>query len=295
MSTEGEDDLRSTFTRHESKPPATVPNQKKPKSRPPAGVREKIFRSPLPFYSGPYSVGFMDIEFPVRSPRRFSNIKRNHKHVLELETVLLSIYYPSGFQTGLGKSPDGAKKWSRATWLPRPRLELAKGYAKFAGVPEWVLMSYFAATTMFTKLPAYRNATLAAHWPANENAREGGWKVKNKAGPVPEGESEKPTFPLLCFSHGLGGTRTTYSSVCGEFASYGFIVMAIEHRDGSGPRTFINLPEGRRQAPAEHDLPDGEGKESTEGRTRGYDTIDYLFPKHNKYDTAPGNEVRKSV
>ena len=29
-----------------------------------------------------------------------------------------------------------------------------------------------------------------------------------------------------------------------QLASYGFIVVAIEHRDGSGPRTYINHPEG---------------------------------------------------
>jgi hypothetical protein len=27
-----------------------------------------------------------------------------------------------------------------------------------------------------------------------------------------------------------------------QFASYGFIVLAVEHRDGSGPRSFINQP-----------------------------------------------------
>lgn len=27
-----------------------------------------------------------------------------------------------------------------------------------------------------------------------------------------------------------------------KFASYGFVCIAVEHRDGSGPRTFINQP-----------------------------------------------------
>lgn len=43
-----------------------------------------------------------------------------------------------------------------------------------------------------------------------------------------------------------------------QFASYGFVVVALEHRDGSGPRSFINQPgtgevrfdkDGERRAP----------------------------------------------
>lgn len=37
-------------------------------------------------------------------------------------------------------------------------------------------------------------------------------------------------FPLMVFSHGLGGMRTTYSSLCTDLASHGYIVAALEHR-----------------------------------------------------------------
>lgn len=116
---------------------------KQPKSRPPAGFREKLLHTPLPHYSGPYSVGWMDIEVPVREPRTFSNIKRRHRHLLQLETVLFSVFYPSGFGSGQGPSPEGEKKWSRATWLPRPRVDTAKGYAKFSGMPELPILGLF--------------------------------------------------------------------------------------------------------------------------------------------------------
>lgn len=85
----------------------------------------------------------MDIEVPAREPRTFSHIKRDHRALLQLETVLFSVFYPSGFGSGEGPNPDGEKKWSRATWLPRPRIDLAKGYAKFAGLPEWPMVGWF--------------------------------------------------------------------------------------------------------------------------------------------------------
>jgi platelet-activating factor acetylhydrolase len=223
-----------------------VPNSKKPRSRPPISLRDKLgFLSQLPPYSGPYSVGCMDIEVPAANPRTISNIKRNGRHVLQLETVLFTLYYPASFGTGRGKDPSGRKNWSRETWLPRPRFETARGYANFAGIPESASIAYFAATSMLTKLPAYRNSPPARHWPPDGNAKQNGYKVKNKEGPPPEGGSTEPKFPLLFFSHGLGGNRTCYSSMCGEYASYGFVVCAVEHRDGSGPRTFVNhVPEG---------------------------------------------------
>lgn len=135
-------------------------------------------------------------------------------------------------------------------------------------------------TTAFTKIPAWRNAHIADHWPHDQNSREGGYGIKNKKGKPPSGEPEKPIFPLMIFSHGLGGTRTAYSSLCGEFASYGFVVFAIEHRDGSGPRTFINTPG--------HEEPDTEN--SGKQNQQEFSKMDYVFPKDNAYDTSPGND-----
>jgi platelet-activating factor acetylhydrolase len=67
-----------------------------------------------------------------------------------------------------------------------------------------------------------------------------GYRIKNQQGSPPEGMGDEPIFPLLMFSHGLGGSKTAYSSLCSEFASYGFVVCAVEHRDGSGARTYVN-------------------------------------------------------
>jgi platelet-activating factor acetylhydrolase len=48
----------------------------------------------------------------------------------------------------------------------------------------------------------------------------------------------------MVFSHGLGGSQNAYSHLCGSLASYGLIVIAPDHRDGSAPLSFIRDAEG---------------------------------------------------
>lgn len=289
---EGQDDQTQLGRTHSAKGgTGKVPHAKKPRSRPPSNLRDKVgfLHGHLPYPSGPYSVGSMDIEVPAESPRTFSNITRKGKHVLQLETVLFTLYYPAAFGLGRGKDPAGNRKWSRSTWLPRPRKETAKGYSKFAGIPNAAGISYFALTTMFTKLRAFKNAPPATHWPPEGNSRQNGYTLKNQQGAPPDGAPEEPEFPLLLFSHGLGGTRTCYSTMCTEFASYGFVVCAVEHRDGSGPRTIVNHPKPRESSEGSEPL-GGPIDHTEKEKERGFDKVDYLFPKDNPMDTSPNNE-----
>ena len=71
--------------------------------------------------------------------------------------------------------------------------------------------------------------------------------------------------------------------MCGEFASYGFVVISIEHRDGSGPRTYVNLPK-------ERSLDNGKVDLSDRAKRKGHSKMDYVFPKNNARDTLPGNK-----
>lgn len=49
----------------------------------------------------------------------------------------------------------------------------------------------------------------------------------------------------MVFSHGLGGSKNAYSHLCGSLASYGLVVIAPDHRDGSSPVSFVRDAEVR--------------------------------------------------
>lgn len=86
----------------------------------------------------------------------------------------------------------------------------------------------------------------------------------------------------------MGGSSTTYSSVCGELANYGFVVWAVEHRDGSGARAFINHSSEGKGSREEQETTgnvnhwDGELK-------HGWYAVNFIFPKQDSYDARPSN------
>jgi len=46
-------------------------------------------------------------------------------------------------------------------------------------------------------------------------------------------------WPVMFFSHGLGGSRNAYSHLLGSLSSHGVVVVAPDHRDGSAPMALI--------------------------------------------------------
>ncbi|CAG2170279.1 unnamed protein product [Oppiella nova] len=60
----------------------------------------------------------------------------------------------------------------------------------------------------------------------------------------PHRSDDDHQFPVIIFSHGNASCRTTYSSVCTELASYGFIVFAVEHRDESAVTSSYPFGDG---------------------------------------------------
>lgn len=147
--------------------------------------------------SGSHRVGVIDLEIPAREPRSFGGLLLHDKTpALQLDTVLMSVFYPT--------TPDA--NGPRMPWFGRPMLDTASGYAKFGslqGVKRFLLRPIMALIGGLTRVPAVFNAPIA---------------------------SDVSPKPLVLFSHGLGGSRTTYARYCTELASRGYVVASVEVR-----------------------------------------------------------------
>ncbi|KAF8544336.1 platelet-activating factor acetylhydrolase, isoform II-domain-containing protein [Trichophaea hybrida] len=210
----------------------------------------------FPAYKGPYTVASFELEIPVSS---LPATQKPPKSAESISTVQFRIFYPTGQHftpadprnatTATPPSGDAAgaeaKGWTSGWfrqrhpcsppsksvyWLPEPhQREYLGGYARFLGAGSGLaeLISYIPRILHHIALPAISLVPLI---PSNSDFK----------------------FPTIIFSHGLGGTRLAYSHLCGSLASYGNIVIAPEHRDGSAPVTFIkpgSKPEAKVKGP----------------------------------------------
>ncbi|KAJ9624121.1 hypothetical protein H2203_005570 [Taxawa tesnikishii (nom. ined.)] len=170
----------------------------------------------------PYEVGAVDVEVPVREPRKITEtvFKKDGKPAFELETVLFTLYYPA---------VKGARARANHPWISKPVSVTAEGYARAAHFNNFVSRSVFTfalwALASGIKIPAKVDVPLY------------------QSGDGKDGEK----FPVVVMSHGDTTSRTDYTAYCGELASRGVVVAAIEHRDGSGPGSVVMKKDGEQK------------------------------------------------
>ncbi|CAG0885682.1 unnamed protein product [Darwinula stevensoni] len=122
-----------------------------------------------------------------------------------LDGLLLRLYYPTDED-----SPDifsAQEEWPH--WLPEVN-KYVEGYSAFVGVWPSVMHLIYRVCIGDFWIPMFHNRA-----------------PKKVSG----------GYPLVIFSHGLGMCRCSYSYICMQLASHGFLVAALDHRDGSSCMT----------------------------------------------------------
>jgi platelet-activating factor acetylhydrolase len=137
--------------------------------------------------------------------------------------VLFTLYYPAR-KGAVSSKPQHL-------WVSKPLSIVGEGYARFAHISNFFTNSLFTfglwGLVGSTKIPAQVDVPL--HGAAVELQSSDNEQV------IPGQDG----FPVMVFSHGMASSRTQYTQYIGELASRGFVVAAIEHRDGSGPGSLI--------------------------------------------------------
>lgn len=184
-----------------------------------------MLSSDLPPYTGEYDVGTIDIEAPC-TPRRIGDYfyKDTGDAAFELETVLVSIFYPS-VKGAISSKP-------KHKWVSNASVT-GEGYARFASIHSPITNKLISAglhtLVGSTTIPAEVDVPLHGSLVPESDAQH---------------ESRLNQFPVVIFSHGMASSRSDYTHYLGEIASRGYVVAAIEHRDGSCPGTIVMLPDG---------------------------------------------------
>lgn len=208
--------------------------------------------SPLPPYTGPHEVGILDVETEVeRKVIHDATLKVSGEKAFELETLAITLYYPSSLPAA---SPN-VQPWARP-WLPQPISLIGAGYARIASVPSLRHVFTFAlwALGSSTVIPGVVDAPIltgAEKVIVDESNGAGGLgKIMSAAAQEHQELKRDEDFgllPCVVFTHGMAGMSQSYSHYLGSIASHGYVVAAVEHRDGSGPGSIIHYPDGKEK------------------------------------------------
>ncbi|KAI4918256.1 hypothetical protein J4E90_002639 [Alternaria incomplexa] len=205
--------------------------------------------SPLPPYTGPHEVGILDVETEVQKRTIHDAIlKATGEKAFQLDTLAITLYYPSS----LPLASPSQRPWARP-WLPQPVSLIGEGYARLAGVSKLSSVFTFGLWLLgsSTVIPGVVDAPIlsSAEQILGEDGSGAGEFGKIMSAAEQEHKELKRgdglgSLPCVVFTHGMAGMSQSYAHYLGSIASHGYVVAAVEHRDGSGPGTIVHHPDG---------------------------------------------------
>lgn len=163
--------------------------------------------------SGPFQrLGFADVEIPFSAG---SALARRP----DSKPVLARVIYPAAEDAPTNTPTSSSAAWMDVHGLSETvRHASADVFGAYSGYVTFILHHLSLVV-----LPLHRGAPMAVP-PASHQ------------GHCADG------FPVIVFSHGLFGGREMYTSLCQDLASWGFIVVILQHQDGSSP--VVLRPDG---------------------------------------------------
>lgn len=213
--------------------------------------------SPLPPYTGPHEVGILDVEAETeKRVIRQAIVKDSGHAAFTMETVAITLYYPSS----LPVAPPSQRPWARP-WLPQPLSLIGEGYARLAGLRRfsWLFtcaLWVFGSSTVIPGVvaaPVLSGADEILAGAGTDSGSDSGSGSGSFGEKMHAAEQEHlelkrgrelATLPCIVFTHGMAGMSQSYAHYLGSIASHGYLVAAVEHRDGSGPGTIVHSSEG---------------------------------------------------
>eukprot|EP00271_Cylindrocystis_brebissonii_P011959 TRINITY_DN29998_c0_g1_i1.p1 TRINITY_DN29998_c0_g1~~TRINITY_DN29998_c0_g1_i1.p1 ORF type:complete len:435 (+),score=65.96 TRINITY_DN29998_c0_g1_i1:22-1305(+) len=180
----------------------------------------------LPLPLGPFHVAFADFELR-RSPG-----ETVEKVEGEVHPPLVRFYYPT--DQVLGRTTPTAHRY----WLPD--IQYAFGYSAKAMPPLTPMSTYRCWLAAGVTYPIINTNAIIQATVASPLLKRPPSST-DEAGEPKEGQHK---WPVVLFSHGLWTMRTAYSTFCCDLASHGYVVVAVEHGDGSACMARSTLPDG---------------------------------------------------